>query len=64
MRGEHHGALGADDGAVPDSTTVLDDEIPAVANLDPTLLGALRQAAADAADDGIEIVVNSGWRSP
>ena len=35
-----------------------------VANLDPALLGALRQAATDAAGDGVELVVNSGWRSP
>jgi len=35
-----------------------------VANLDSDLLGALRQAAADAADDGVGIVVDSGWRSP
>jgi len=35
-----------------------------VANLDPDLLEALRQAAADAADDGVEFYVNSGWRSP
>ena len=40
------------------------DEIPGVANLDPALLGALRQAATDAADDGVELFVNSGWRSP
>ena len=52
------------DGAVPDGVTVFDDEIPAVANLDPALLGALRQAAADAADDGVELFINSGWRSP
>ena len=32
--------------------------------LDPALLGALRQAETDAADDGVEIVVESGWRSP
>jgi hypothetical protein len=38
-------------------TTVFDDEIPGVANLDPALLGALRHAATDAADDGL-------WRSP
>jgi LAS superfamily LD-carboxypeptidase LdcB len=31
--------------------------------LDPALLGALRQAAADAAGDGIELVVESGRRS-
>ena len=56
--------LGEADGAVPDGVTVFDDEIPAVANLDPDLLGALRQAATDAADDGVEFYVNSGWRSP
>jgi LAS superfamily LD-carboxypeptidase LdcB len=44
--------------------TVFHDEIPAVANLDPDLLGALRRAATDAADDGVEFVVNGGWRSP
>jgi zinc D-Ala-D-Ala carboxypeptidase len=63
-RSEHRGALGEADGAVPDGTTVFDDEIPGVANLDPALLGALRQAATDAADDGVEFHVNSGWRSP
>jgi D-alanyl-D-alanine carboxypeptidase len=63
-RSEHRGALGEADGAVPDGTTVFDDEIPGVANLDPALLGALRQAATDAADDGVEFYVNSGWRSP
>ena len=33
-------------GAVPDRATVFDDELPAVANLDPALLDALRDAAA------------------
>jgi hypothetical protein len=56
--------LGEADGAVPDGVTVFDDEIPAVANLDPGLLGVLRQAATDAAEDGIVFFVNSGWRSP
>jgi zinc D-Ala-D-Ala carboxypeptidase len=60
----HRGALGEGDGAVPDDTTVFDDEISGVANLDPALLGALRQAATDAADAGIELDVTSGWRSP
>jgi hypothetical protein len=62
--GRRHGALGEADGAVPGGVTVFDDEIPAVANLDPDLLGALRRAATDAADDGVEFFVNSGWRSP
>ena len=64
LRSEHRGALGEADGAVPDGATVFDDEIPGVANLDPALLGALRQAATDAADDGVEFFVDSGWRSP
>jgi D-alanyl-D-alanine carboxypeptidase len=61
---EPRGALGEADGAVPDGTTVFDDEIPGVANLDPDLLGALRHAATDAADDGVAFFVDSGWRSP
>lgn len=51
-------------GAVPDGVTVFDDEIPAVAKLDPDLLGAVRQAATDAAGDGVEFSVSGGWRSP
>jgi zinc D-Ala-D-Ala carboxypeptidase len=57
-------ALGEADGAIPDGTTVFDDAVPGVANLDPALLGALRQAAADAGNDGVELYVDSGWRSP
>ena len=63
-RWSQRAALGEADGAVPDGTTVFDDEIPGVANLDPALLSALRQAATDAADDGVEFCVDSGWRSP
>jgi D-alanyl-D-alanine carboxypeptidase len=57
------GALGEADGAVPDGTTVFDGDVPGVANLDPDLLAALRQAATDATDDGVGFVVDSGWRS-
>ena len=53
-----------DDGVLPDGTTVFDDHFPGVANLDPGLLRALLDAARDAADDGIALYVNSGWRSP
>ena len=56
--------LGGRDGALPDGVTVFDDELPAVAKLDPALLGALRRAATEAAGDGVELVVDSGWRSP
>jgi hypothetical protein len=71
LRSEHRGlpseqrdALGEAGGAVPDGTTVFDDEVPGVANLDPALLGALRRAATDASGEGVKFVVNSGWRSP
>jgi len=55
--------IGEADGVVPDGVTVFDDQFPAVANLDPRLLRALRQAATDAAGDGVEFLVTSGWRS-
>ncbi|MDT5029074.1 MAG: zinc D-Ala-D-Ala carboxypeptidase [Micromonosporaceae bacterium] len=43
---------------------MFDDGYPGVANLAPDLLRALREAATDAADEGIEFSVNSGWRTP
>jgi hypothetical protein len=55
--------LGEADGAVPDRTTVFDGAVPGVARLDPALLGAVRQAATAAANDGVAFVVDSGWRS-
>jgi zinc D-Ala-D-Ala carboxypeptidase len=63
-RSEHRGALGEAGGAVPAGTTVFDDGVPGVAKLDADLLDALRQAATDAADDAVELLVDSGWRSP
>jgi zinc D-Ala-D-Ala carboxypeptidase len=63
LQGDDHGAPGEADGAVPEGVTVFDDEFPAVSNLDPDLLGALRQATTDAAGDGVGLFVNSGWRS-
>ena len=63
LRSDRGAPLGEADGAVPDGTTVFDDEIPGVANLDPALLSALRRAATDAADNGVQFVVDSGWRS-
>lgn len=49
---------------MPDGVTVFDDEIAAVAGLDPALLAALREAATDAEKDRVEFYVNSGRRSP
>jgi LAS superfamily LD-carboxypeptidase LdcB len=45
------------------AVTVFDDDEPAVTNLDPALLAALREAGTDAADSGVRFVVTSGWRS-
>jgi zinc D-Ala-D-Ala carboxypeptidase len=72
LRGDHGGttteadvAVTEDDGALPDGgVTVFDDQYPGVTNLEPDLLQALCEAATDAADDGVEFYVNSGWRSP
>ncbi|MEO3846686.1 M15 family metallopeptidase [Streptomyces sp. B8F3] len=58
------GPAGEADGVVPEGTTVFDDAIPAVTELDTGFLTALREAATDAAPYGVEIRVNSGWRSP
>lgn len=54
--------LGTDDGAVPDGTSVFDD-VAAIAQLDPGLLDAVREAADDAASVGVRFEVHSGWRS-
>ncbi|MGW0686869.1 M15 family metallopeptidase [Streptomyces sp. NPDC002754] len=59
-----HGAADEADGVVPDGVTVRDDTTPAVGNLAPGLLKALRRAATDASREGVTFYVNSGWRSP
>lgn len=63
LRSDHDAAATEADGIVPDGVTVFDEQYPAVANLDRDLLLALREAAKDAAEAGIEFYVNSGWRS-
>ena len=57
------GAVTEADGVMPDGVTVFDEQYPGVVNLHPDLLNALRDSATDAAADGIEFIVNSGWRS-
>jgi zinc D-Ala-D-Ala carboxypeptidase len=64
LRAELRGALGEADSAVPAGTTVFDDHVAGVAKLDPDLLAALRRAATDATHEGVELYVDSGWRSP
>ena len=63
LHSEPTGAVGEADGVVAGSASVFDD-VPAVSNLDQGLLVALRRAARDAARNGVELEVNSGWRSP
>lgn len=57
-------ALTAADGLLPDGASVFDDQLAGVARLDPDLLAALRTAAREAAGDGVDLSLNSGWRSP
>lgn len=40
------------------------DSTPAVARLDESLRAALESAAQEASADGVELRINSGWRSP
>ena len=52
-----------DSGSAVEAGQSVFGEATGVANLDPALLSALRRAATDAAGDGVELHVNSGWRS-
>lgn len=56
----------SEDGLIPEGTVVTpdDDQVPAIARMDPALLDALRDAETDAAADGIPYFpVTSGWRN-
>jgi D-alanyl-D-alanine carboxypeptidase len=63
-RGASRDRLGVAGGRLPVGVTVFDDSYPAVAELDPALLRALRTASTDATGDGVTVQLNSGWRSP
>lgn len=51
-----------DDGELPDGATAF-DSYAGITNLEPGLLAAVRAAATDAEASGIEVIINSGWRS-
>ncbi|MFC4530948.1 M15 family metallopeptidase [Sphaerisporangium dianthi] len=59
------GPVGVEDGFVPDGGRISprDTELPAIANLNPRLLRAVRKAADDAARDGVDMYLTTGWRS-
>jgi D-alanyl-D-alanine carboxypeptidase len=61
---EYLDVLNEANGAVPAGTTVFDDGILGVANLEPALRDALQRAATDASADEVLFFINSGWRSP
>jgi sugar/nucleoside kinase (ribokinase family) len=57
--------LTVDDGFIADNAPLspFDTSLPAIANLDAGLRDAILSAATDAHASGIEMVINSGWRS-
>lgn len=57
--------IGVADGYIADGVVLspFDTDHPAIANLDPDLVEAVQDASLDAEAEGIEMVVNSGWRS-
>ena len=59
-------SVSAKDGEISDNqnVSVFNNSTPAVRNLKPNLLTALRRAATDAEAGGTTFRVNSGWRSP
>lgn len=59
------GKVGIAEGFIADGewVSVFDTHLPAVANLQPDLLAAVQQAHDDAARDGVDLFITSGWRS-
>jgi hypothetical protein len=58
------GSTGVGGGEIPDGAATLDDDLPGITRLDPALADAVRQATADAAAEGVDLWITSGWRSP
>lgn len=50
-------------GELPDGVTPFDEQHSGITNLDPELLSALRAASTAANAEGVDVFVNSGWRS-
>lgn len=58
------GATAADGLIEPGVRVTVFDDVPAVTGLDDALRAALQRGARAAASDGVELRINSGWRSP
>ncbi|WP_245866532.1 M15 family metallopeptidase [Diaminobutyricimonas aerilata] len=56
-------ATSVEQGGLPEGVTAFDEGYPGVDRLEPDLLSALQEATTAAAVDGVDIVINSGWRS-
>lgn len=57
------GSTGVAGGEIPGGQATLDDDLPAITQLDPALAAAVRQAADAATADGLDFWITSGWRS-
>lgn len=57
------GSATAADGLIDGGRVTVFDDVPAVTGLDDALRAALQRAARAAASDGVELRLNSGWRS-
>lgn len=60
---ERRGPLGEADGVTPDGGVSVWDDVPTVTRLDAELRDALWRAATAAGAEGVELRVESGWRS-
>lgn len=49
---------------MPDAVSAFAEGVPGIVKLDPHLRAAVRRAATDARQRGVDVVVESGWRSP
>lgn len=56
-------SLSAADGLLPEGVTAFSEGYPGLSELRPELLAALRAATTDASAVGLDLQVNSGWRS-
>lgn len=57
-------APSAEAGHIAEGTVVtLDDDVPAIAGLDPSVAAAMREAQTDASADGVVFAITGGWRS-
>ena len=62
-KGLAHVRSGGDQPPIGDGGSPFNVDEPTIGNLDPDLLDAIEAAARDAQDDGVRLLITSGWRS-